>query len=116
MPFSSYPPASCHPTGLPGETLRASNFPAKVGSLWNEVRIASLEELPRRAVDPGIDVVIVAVPQQAAQAVADLAVQAGVRALLNFAPVALTVPTGVALRQVDLAVAMESLSYALANG
>jgi redox-sensing transcriptional repressor len=89
--------------------------PAKVGTLWNAVRIAPLAELPQQAADPGIDVVIVAVPQEAAQAVADLAVQAGVPAILNFAPVTLSVPAHVALRQVDLAVAMESLSYVLAN-
>jgi redox-sensing transcriptional repressor len=87
--------------------------PAKVGLEWNGVQISHLAELPRVAADRGIDIAIIAVPVQSAQAVVDVVIQAGVRAILNFAPGKLTIPTGVALRNVDLSIAMESLSYAL---
>jgi redox-sensing transcriptional repressor len=39
-----------------------------------------------------------------------------VRAILNFAPTKLQVPEGVALKNVNMAVELEGLSYALANG
>ena len=87
--------------------------PAKVGRSWNGVTIASIGELPRLAAERGIDIAIVAVPVQAAQAVVDAAVGAGIRAILNFAPGKLAIPAGVSLRNVDLSIAMESLSYAL---
>jgi len=42
-------------------------------------------------------------------------VRAGVRGILNFAPAQLRVPSGVVLKNVNMAVEMEGLSYALAN-
>ena len=61
-------------------------------------------------------IVIVAVPAEAAQAVVDRVVAAGIRAILNFAPTKLRVPDEVALKNVNMAVELEGLSYALANG
>jgi redox-sensing transcriptional repressor len=48
--------------------------------------------------------------------VVNTAVQAGVRAILNFSPGSLKVPPGVKLKNVDLTVSMESLSFFLARG
>jgi redox-sensing transcriptional repressor len=47
---------------------------------------------------------------------ADLEAQAGVRALLNFAPVNLTVPAGVSVKHIDLALELDGLAFALRNG
>jgi redox-sensing transcriptional repressor len=58
----------------------------------------------------------VAVPADSAQSVVNTAVQAGVKAILNFSPGALKVPPGVKLKNVDLTVSMESLSFFLARG
>jgi redox-sensing transcriptional repressor len=87
--------------------------PEKVGQSWEGVRIAHIAELPKRATENGIDIAIIAVPAPSAQQVVDAAVRAGIRALLNFSPGKITVPDGVVLRDVDLSIAMESLSYAL---
>ena len=87
--------------------------PAKIGTAWNGVTIVHVGELPRLARDGKVDIVVVAVPVHAAQTVVDLAVAAGIRAILNFAPGKLAIPEGVAIRHVDLSIAMESLSYAL---
>ena len=57
-----------------------------------------------------------AVPADSAQAVVNTAVQAGIRAILNFSPGSLKVPPGVKLKNVDLTVSMESLSFFLARG
>jgi redox-sensing transcriptional repressor len=65
--------------------------------------------------DQQIDIVILAVPAEVAQGVADRVVRAGVRAILNFAPVKLRVPDSVALRNVDMVLELEGLSFALVN-
>ena len=50
-------------------------------------------------------------PAAVAQDVADQLVDAGVRSILNFAPAVLTVPEGVSLRKVDLAIELQILSF-----
>lgn len=90
--------------------------PEKVGREWNGVVVRPDGELEQTLVADDIDIVIVAVPAAAAQDVVDRVVGTGVRAILNFAPVRLEVPAGVTLKNVNMAVELEGLSYALANG
>nr|MBA2669590.1 redox-sensing transcriptional repressor Rex [Gemmatimonadota bacterium] len=59
--------------------------------------------------------VVIAVPADSAQAVVDRVVTSGVRGILNFAPVRLMVPETVALRNVDMVVEMEGLTFTLHN-
>lgn len=87
----------------------------KVGQQWNGVEVRSTEEMEAALAEDGYEIVIVAVPASAAQAVVDRLVDAGVRGILNFAPTKLRVPDGVKLKNVNMAVEMESLSYALTN-
>lgn len=54
---------------------------------------------------------LIATPAQAAQAVADELVEAGVTGILNFAPTVLTVPAGVRVRDVDLGVELQLLAF-----
>jgi redox-sensing transcriptional repressor len=89
---------------------------AKIGQRRQGLVIRSDAELEHGLGEAGIDIVIVAVPAEAAQTVVDRVVAAGVRAILNFAPTKLTVPAFVALKNVNMAVELEGLSYALANG
>ena len=63
-----------------------------------------------------IDIAVVAVPADSAQAVVNTAVAAGIRAVLNFSPGTIKVPPGVKLKNVDLTVSLESLSFFLARG
>jgi redox-sensing transcriptional repressor len=79
------------------------------------VRIHSIAEFRQVAKRDGIDIVVVAVPADSAQSVVNTAVHAGVRAILNFSPGSLKVPPGVKLKNVDLTVSMESLSFFLAR-
>lgn len=62
-----------------------------------------------------IDIAIIAVPVENAQAVADKLVGAGVKAILNFAPRSLKVPQDVLVKYENMAVEMEALSYYLSN-
>jgi redox-sensing transcriptional repressor len=89
--------------------------PVKIGRQWNGLVIQDSADLPRglRALQP--DVVVIATPPDPAQEIADIAVAAGVRAILNFAPVSLAVPEAVTVKTVNLAMELEALSYALTN-
>ncbi len=80
------------------------------------VRITDVAEFRKVVKRERIDIVVLAVPASAAQEVANLAVAAGVRAILNFSPGTLKVPPGVKLKNVDLTVSLESLSFFLTRG
>ena len=80
------------------------------------VRICDISEFRKSARKDHIDIAVVAVPAESAQGVVNIAVQAGIRAILNFSPGTLKVPPGVKLKNVDLTVSLESLSFFLARG
>ena len=63
-----------------------------------------------------VDIALVTVPPADAQATVDRLVVAGIRAILNFAPVKVSVRQGVTVRQVDLSSELMFLSYSLASG
>jgi redox-sensing transcriptional repressor len=63
-----------------------------------------------------IAIAVVAVPAAAAQTVVNTVVGAGIKAILNFSPGALKVPADVKLKNVDLTVSLESLTFFLAQG
>jgi redox-sensing transcriptional repressor len=85
--------------------------PAKIGQEVAGIAIRPMEELPDLVREHEVAIGIVATPATAAQDVADLLVQAGVTSILNFAPAVITVPDGVSLRKVDLAVELQILSF-----
>lgn len=87
--------------------------PAKIGRTWGTRTILSDDDIETVLEQEAIEMAVVAVPADAAQAVVDRIVRAGIRAILNFAPVRLRVPDEVALRNVDMVVEMEGLSFAL---
>ncbi len=89
--------------------------PAKVGAAWGDLRVRHDQDMDRAIREDGIDIVIVAVPAEAAQGVVDRVVSAGVRASLNFAPTRLRVPEHVALRYVDMTVELEGLAYTISG-
>jgi redox-sensing transcriptional repressor len=75
----------------------------------------SMADFQRMAREGQLDIVVIAVPGDAAQEVVNTAVKAGLRAILNFSPGAVTVPEGVKFKNVDLTVSLESLSFFLAR-
>ena len=80
------------------------------------VRIHEIGEFRKLVRRDQIDIAVVAVPADSAQAVVSMAVAAGIRAVLNFSPGTIKVPPGVKLKNVDLTVSLESLSFFLARG
>ncbi|MBK6748846.1 MAG: hypothetical protein IPG67_02225 [Acidobacteria bacterium] len=62
-----------------------------------------------------IDVAVIAVPAETAQAALEMVAKAGIKAVLNFAPVPLKTDSDVKIKSIDLTTALESLSYFLAS-
>jgi redox-sensing transcriptional repressor len=89
--------------------------PSRIGWKVDDLEIRSIEDLVEDAKEEPFEIGIVATPPDAAQEVADLLVEAGVGAILNFAPVTLNVPIHITVRRVDLATELRILSYHLAR-
>jgi redox-sensing transcriptional repressor len=91
------------------------NDSSKVGKKLGPFTIQSLSDLAAAVHQHNIRLAIMAVPADSAQELADQLVSAGIRGLLNFAPVSLNVPESVTLNSVDLAVQLEQLSFQIGH-
>jgi len=89
----------------------------KVGRRVGEaqVKVHDVRKLARVVRDERVDVAVVAVPARVAQRVLNQVMSAGIKAVLNFAPVRLHARLGVKVKNVDLTISLESLSYYLAR-
>jgi len=79
------------------------------------VKVHDVRKLARVIREKEIDVMVIAVPARVAQRVLNQVMSAGVKAVLNFAPVRLHARLGVKVKTVDLTISLESLSYFLAR-
>ena len=84
---------------------------AKIGQEIDGIKVHALADLPAAIRGAPIELGILTVPAEAAQAVADQLVAAGIRGILNFAPTVLKLPPGISLVTVDLAVQLEQLAF-----
>jgi redox-sensing transcriptional repressor len=85
--------------------------PRRIGMVVRDVAVEPMANMPQRIQELGIVAAIMTVPAKAAQQVADQLIAAGVRYILNFAPVRLEVPAHVHMANVDLSIEVEYLSY-----
>ena len=85
--------------------------PARKGETLGELTISHLDELEDLVRLTGAHIGVIATPADAAQEVCDRLVGAGVTSILNFAPAVLSVPEGVDVRKVDLAVELQILAF-----
>ncbi|MDX2193115.1 MAG: redox-sensing transcriptional repressor Rex [Gemmatimonadales bacterium] len=89
--------------------------PGKIGRQWNGLTVRDVAELEREARAQPFDMAVLVTPGEVAQGIAERLVRLGIKAILNFAPVQLVVPDEVAVKTVNLALELETLSYALTN-
>lgn len=89
--------------------------PRKVGTRWGSMSVRDMAHVEREIAQERPDIAVLAVPARDAQAAADRLVKGGVRAILNFAPTQLQVPQEVSVRNVNMAVELEGLSFILSN-
>jgi redox-sensing transcriptional repressor len=87
--------------------------PAKIGRSVGGVRIGDPAELDAIVADSGAEIGVLTVPASVAQANYDSLVHAGIRGVLNFAPIRLERRPGVLTRSVDLRIFFEELSFRL---
>lgn len=85
--------------------------PAKIGTVVGTAVVEAVSELADVVRGKKVDIAVITTPAPAAQAVADTLVEAGVACILNFAPTTVVVPDHVALRQVDLGIELQILSF-----
>ena len=85
--------------------------PEKVGQNVGGLEIQSVSALPRLVKAHDVAIGVIATPAAVVQEVADQMVHAGIRSILNFAPAVITVPPGVSVRKVDLAIELQILAF-----
>jgi redox-sensing transcriptional repressor len=89
--------------------------PNKLGTAINGLTISGDSEIESICREHGVRLAIISVPASRAQEVADMLIGAGVRAILNYAPVVIQVPEGVWVRNIDPVGLIHSMTYYLAR-
>ena len=91
------------------------NDQRKIGSNHKGIIVSDITNLEKEIKEANITMVILAVPATVAQYIVDDVVKAGVTAILNFAPINLRVPPDVHLRNENMSMELEYLSFAMVN-
>ena len=87
----------------------------KIGKKWETLTVRSIADLEKDSSKHEYDIAVVATPAESTPAVVKQVVRAGIKAILNFAPIQLSVPADVTVRNVNMAMELEGLSFALSN-
>ena len=89
------------------------NDPSKIGEQVGEFVIRNTDAIGQAIREAGIKVAMVCVPASAAQAVTNQLVKAGVKAILNYAPISLSVPAGIRVQYLDPSIGLHRMTYYL---
>jgi len=89
------------------------NDPAKIGQTIGDLEIMSIDRLAEVVRERGIRVAMLTVPAQAAQRIADVCAAAGIKAILNYAPITLKVPEGALVQHTDPVTHLQRMTYYL---
>ncbi len=85
--------------------------PNIVGEMVNGLEVKSVAQLQDEMPDLDAQIAIVAVPAANAQDVIDALVECGVKAILNYAPIAAHAPPGVRIRDIDPVLGLQSMTF-----
>ena len=91
------------------------NDQRKIGSNHKGIIVSDIKNIRQEIKQEGIEMIIMAVPATVAQYIVDDIVDAGIKAILNFAPINLKVPPDVYLRNENMSMELEFLSFAIMN-
>jgi len=91
------------------------NDQRKIGSNHKGIIVSDVSNLEPEIKEAGIEIAIIGVPATVAQYIVDDIVAAGIKAILNFAPINLKVPSDVYLRNENMSMELEYLSFAMVN-
>ena len=88
---------------------------SKIGKKWESLTVRDVAYLEKDASAEHFDIAVLATPAESAPDVVRAIVDAGIKAILSFAPTQITVPPDVTVRAVNMAIELEGLSFALSN-
>lgn len=91
------------------------NDQRKIGSNHKGIVVSDIKNIKQELEESKIKMVILTVPATVAQYIVDDIIAAGVKAILNFAPINLRVPPDVYLRNENMSMELEFLSFAVVN-
>ena len=89
------------------------NNPALIGQQVGGFVVQDAKEMVSAIREAGIKIAMLTVPAAAAQEVANQLIEAGVKAILNYAPISLSVPPGVMLQYIDPSIGLQRMTYYL---
>ncbi|WP_456441203.1 redox-sensing transcriptional repressor Rex [Caldithrix abyssi] len=89
------------------------NDPQKVGQEIGGLKIHHMDSVCNVVKEKKIEIAIIAVPAKVAQSVVDSLVKCGVKAFLNFAPITIKTPDDVMVKNENMSIELEALSYFL---
>jgi redox-sensing transcriptional repressor len=89
------------------------NDPSKIGGKVGNYVVQDTKEMVKAIRQAGVRVAMVCVPAAAAQEVTNQLVEAGVKAILNYAPISLNVPEGVRVQYLDPSIGLQRMAYYL---
>jgi redox-sensing transcriptional repressor len=89
------------------------NDPSKIGTLAGKFKVEDTADMITRIKQAGIKVAMLTVPASSAQEVADKLVQAGIKAILNYAPISINVPPDVKVQHTDPVTHLQRMTYYL---
>jgi redox-sensing transcriptional repressor len=87
--------------------------PMKIGGQVGDFLVRDSKEIVTAIQNAGIRLAMLCVPAAAAQEVTNLLVEAGVKAILNYAPISLNVPAGVRVQYLDPSIGLQRMTYYL---
>jgi len=87
------------------------NDPAKIGQMLGSLKVQSTGELVEDVRTRALKMAMLAVPADRAQEVTDQLVEAGIRAILNYAPINLTAPDSMYVQYIDPVVHLQRMTY-----
>lgn len=89
------------------------NNPGKIGQKMGEFEILDISVMIEKIKQNKIKVAMLTVPATAAQEMTDQLVRAGVKAILNYAPISVSVPEDVRVQYIDPVTHLQRMTYYL---
>lgn len=92
-------------------TMLFDSDPQKIGTTIGPFTVQSIADLEEMISQAGVKIAMIATPGSAAQSVADRLVVAGIKAILNYAPISLNVPVEVHVQYIDPVIHLQRMTY-----
>lgn len=94
-------------------TMIFDNDPQKIGTILGGIKVKAFDRMIDEINEAGIKVAMLAVPAKYAQEVADQLVNAGIKAILSYAPIRVTTPPDIHVQYIDPATHLQRMTYYL---